>query len=293
MGKKILITGISGLLGSTLNIVLKRSGHKIYDIPLDISNGEAIKKWLKPNQSFDWVIHTAAVTNVSHCEKNQKLCYATNVIGTRNIRELAKKTNAKLMHMSTVSVLSGNDKGNSKETDVPYPKNFYNVGKLLAEQISLEYDKSLILRMNLLGIHPTKGSRGLNFFEWLVDNIQTNQDMKLFNDIIINPLSNWTLAKLIEKIIKIDPKEKILHLGTSNTLSKADIGKIAIKHFRSYQGKTDIVSVDSVNDNLPRPKQMWLNTNCAQKKLKLKMPTVESEIRTILKNYDAFLSKKK
>jgi len=152
----------------------------------------------------------------------------------------------------------------------------------LGEQIVLEYDLGLVLRINLIGIHP-KGSRGVNFFEWLVDSIKANKDIQLFSDVMINPLSNWTIAEFISKIIKIKPEEKILHIGSKNVLSKADIGRFVIKELGNYKGKAKFISVDDNKTNAIRPKQMWLNTDHVQTKLGLTMPTLESEIEKILK----------
>ena len=166
---------------------------------------------------------------------------------------------------------------------MPYPKNFYNLSKLLGEQIVQEYPLGLILRINLIGIHP-KGSRGLNFFEWLVDTIKSNKDIKLFNDIMINPLSNLTLAELISKLIKINPKKNILHFGSKNILSKADMGKLVIKFFKKYNGKAQFINTDEIANKTPGPKQMWLNVDYVQNKLGVKMPTLESEIKRILLN---------
>ena len=47
----------------------------------------------------------------------------------------------------------------------------------------------MVLRLNLIGIHPD-GSRGKNFLEWLLDDIHANKDLTLFADVCINPLSN-------------------------------------------------------------------------------------------------------
>src|SRR3989338_4261843 len=101
--------------------------------------------------------------------------------------------------------------------------NFYNHTKYEGEKAVLEYEKALVLRINLIGVHPN-GSRGQNFFEWLLDSAKANKDITLFSDVMINPLSNWTIAEFIEKIINTNPKGKILHIASSNVLSKADIG---------------------------------------------------------------------
>ena len=245
----------------------------------------AIKNIAKQGKKYDWIIHTAAVTNVDQCEKDKKLCHDTNVKGTKNIIDLASSIKARLIYISTASVFSGKE-GNYKESDLPDPKNYYNLSKLLGEQIVSEYSLGLILRINLIGIHPQgKNGRGQNFFEWLVDSVKANEDINLFTDVIVNPLSNLTLAELIAQIIKKKPAENILHLGTNTRLSKADIGKIVIKHFKDYSGKAEYVSIDSAS-GAERPKQMWLNTDCAQKNQGLKMPSCESEVKKILNNYN-------
>jgi len=280
--QEILITGATGLLGSAVFKKLQRVGYAVCDFSIDIRDAAAMKNYTKKHNNFDWIIHTAAITDVARCEKEQRLCYEVNVQGTRNIRNLAEKTGARLLYISTASVFSG-DTGNYKETDLPYPKNFYNLSKLLGEQIVQEYPLGLILRINLIGIHP-KGSRGLNFFEWLVDTIKSNKDIKLFNDIMINPLSNLTLAELISKLIKINPKKNILHFGSKNILSKADMGKLVIKFFKKYNGKAQFINTDEIANKTPGPKQMWLNVDYVQNKLGVKMPTLESEIKRILLN---------
>ena len=275
--KKILITGITGLLGSALQEILKEEGYDVYDIDVDITDGNAVKS-VASEGSMDWIIHTAAMTNVNQCEKEQTTCYDVNVEGAKNVRDLAKKLGAKLLYISTVSVFSGKE-GNYKETDVPQPVNFYNHTKREGEKAVLEYEKSLVLRINLIGVHPN-GSRGQNFFEWLLDSKKANKDIKLFSDVMINPLSNWTIAEFIGKIIEQNPEEKILHLGSSNVLSKTDIGKYVIKKL-AYQGKAEFVSVDS-QSGAERPKQMWLNCEYTCQKMGWRMPKLEFEIDKIL-----------
>src|SRR3989344_563859 len=192
--QKILITGVTGLLGSVLQEILKEEGYDVYNIDGDITDSSVVKN-VSPKGDVDWIIHTAAMTDVNRCEKEQSACYNVNVDGTKNIRDLAKKLGAKLLYISTVSVFSGKE-GNYKETDVPWPVNFYNNTKYEGEKTVLEYGKGLVLRINLIGVH-SNGSRGQNFFEWLVDSVKANQDIKLFSDVMVNPLSNWTIAEFI------------------------------------------------------------------------------------------------
>lgn len=275
--ENVVITGITGLLGSTLKIVLEKD-YNVYGIGLDISDAKALENY-RILGNIDWILHTAAMTDVNRCEKDRTACYNVNVLGTKNVRDLAKKFDAKLLYISTASVFSG-EEGNYTEHDIPYPKNFYNLTKLLGEQTVLEYENAIVLRINLIGVHHL-GSRGQNFFEWLVDSIKANKDMKLFSDVMINPLSNWTVAECIKKIVGKNPTEKILHISSSNVLSKADIGNLVIKKLENYKGNLETTSVGNAGGPA-RPKQMWLNAEFTQKEMNWQMPSLENEINKIL-----------
>ena len=136
-----------------------------------------------------------------------------------------------------------------------------------------------MLRLNLIGIHPD-GSRGKNFLEWLLDDIRANKDMTLFADVCINPLSNWTIAALIAKILARDRLGNILHIGSRDVKSKAAIGELARAPFTGYRGTMQSGSVDAIADGVFRPKYMWLNTDKAAALLG-PMPTVAQELDTI------------
>lgn len=276
----ILITGAEGLLGSTLKIFLKEQGHTTSLFEGDIRDEKDIERYIKYPHRFHYIIHTAALTNVNECEENHQACFATNVQGTRNIRDIASQIGAHLLYISTASVFSGMH-GNYKESDIPYPKNFYNLSKLLGEETVLSYNKGMVIRLNLIGIHPN-GSRGKNFFEWVTDSLKKNRDLKLFTDVRINPLSSWTIAEYIGQFIEKKISEKILHIGTRVPSSKANIVKMTVKHFPAYSGKLEFISVDNLI-GAERPKEIWLNVSYIEEKFGIKMPAIEDEIEKIIK----------
>src|SRR5437763_1121209 len=90
MKKTVLVTGITGLLGSTLKIVLEQQGFNVADLGLDITNTKALLQYV-PDTSIDWVIHTAAITDTKLCETDRNLCYKVNFEGTKNVRDLARR----------------------------------------------------------------------------------------------------------------------------------------------------------------------------------------------------------
>ena len=209
-------------------------------------------------------------------------CYyhdsAACLIDEGRVVAAAQAAGAPILYISTASVFRG-DHGNCREEDAPEPTNAYNQSKREGERHTLDYERGMVLRLNMIGIHPD-GSRSQNFLEWLLDRFGANEDMILFADACINPLSNWTIAALIAKIMTRDGLGKILHIGSRDVLSKAAIGELVRTHFPGYRGTVRPGSVDAIADGRFRPKQMWLNTDRAAALLG-SMPTVAQELDTI------------
>jgi len=235
-----------------------------------------------------WVVHTAAMTNVAECEKNPDAARAINGEGTVHVIDAARAVGARVIYISTASVFKG-DKGDYTEEDQPEPTNVYNQTKVEGESAALRYERAMVLRLNLVGIHPN-GSRGRNFLEWLVDTIGANKDLTLFNDQRVNALSNWTIARLIVQCIKRDIHESVLHIGTSDVVSKAGFAKLVLAHCPEYRGVVSEMSVDSIGDGAVRPKEMWLNTDKASR-LFGPMPTAAEEVELILSKARAKVDK--
>jgi dTDP-4-dehydrorhamnose reductase len=280
--QRVLVTGVRGLLGSTLLRELKKAGHVALPFEGNIKN-ESELLLAATTANPDWIVHTAAITNVAECEKNPTEAFAVNAEGTKHVVEAAKAVSARLLYISTVSVFKG-DKGNYVETDTPDAINVYNQSKLKGEQYVLEYEKGMVVRLNLVGVHPD-GSRGKNFLEWLIDSVRANKDINLFNDQYINPTTNQSASELIIKIIEANLSERILHIGSHDVVSKAELGRKVIAKFPSYSGTVKEGSVDTIADGVERPKHMWLNTD---KSVSLfgKNKSIDGKLEEIFKELD-------
>jgi dTDP-4-dehydrorhamnose reductase len=273
----VVVSGASGLLGATLMRVLPDAGCRVIPLSGDIRDAAAIGKQIA-QAAPAYVVHAAAMTYVANCERQPQQAFAVNGGGTKNVVEAARVVGASILYISTASVFRG-ERGDYCEEDAPEPTNAYNQSKREGELHTLDYELGIVLRFNLIGIHPN-GSRGQNFFEWLLEGFRTNKDMTLFADACINPLSNWTVAALVAKILTRDRFAKILHIGSRDVLSKAAIGELVSVRFPGYRGTLRSGSVDAVADGIFRPKQMWLNTDKAAALLG-PMPTVAQELDTI------------
>jgi len=146
----ILITGVTGELGSQLKILFPDSispSHQDFDI-CDLTSVKNIFN----NEKIDAVIHSAAFTSVRGCEENKPKTMEINVQGTKNLVNELKISNpmGKFVYVSTACVFDGHS-GMYHETSIPYPENFYSLTKLLGEQIANQLENSLIIRTNFVG----------------------------------------------------------------------------------------------------------------------------------------------
>lgn len=139
----ILLTGGSGLLGQEL---LKLGDfvaptHK----EMEIDWAGSVGGWFMrhKNKLPDLIVHCAAYTDVARAETEKKLCYDINVGGTENLI----MQHIPMIYISTEYVFDG-EKGNYTEEDVPNPRNFYALTKLLGE-FETKPAKAIVIRTTL------------------------------------------------------------------------------------------------------------------------------------------------
>ena len=161
---RILITGATGFIGSYLVrdlisrgyrnisiIVRKTSNISIFEkynlnlIYADITNKKEV---LTINESIDVIYHCAGYVG----NKSKETLYKVNVVAVENICNLALKLKVKkLIHLSSVAVISGNLDVPLVE-ELPYKAtNPYGESKLVAEKLVLRFrDKGL----NIVIVRP-------------------------------------------------------------------------------------------------------------------------------------------
>ena len=140
---RIVITGITGTLGTALSWVLcsdpavtevigiSRDEQKQRQMPVhpklklrlaDIRDPAAVSRSLG-HEKIDLIYHLAALKCVDTLEFNPYECYMTNVIGTQNMVDIADQFDCKMVFTSTDKAC--------------YPINAYGYSKALAEKIVL------------------------------------------------------------------------------------------------------------------------------------------------------------
>lgn len=138
------VTGCNGQLGRAINQVYADS--REYECvntdvaQLDITNIEAVMKLAEEVKPYA-IINCAAHTNVNACETDVDNAYKINAIGPRNLSIAATRYNAKLVHISTDYVFSGDSKEPYLEFDQTGPKGMYGKTKLAGENFVKEFAK--------------------------------------------------------------------------------------------------------------------------------------------------------
>jgi dTDP-4-dehydrorhamnose reductase len=207
---KLLITGDKGQLGTELKRVLSRGYSELGDIPdelkssqvtgvdideLDIASQEAVNSFVK-SQNPDVIINCAAYTNVDGCESDADRAMAANALGPRNLALAAEETEAKLIHISTDYVFSGDDPAPRSEWDMPNPRSVYGYSKLLGERYVRQFcRRSFIIRTAWL-----YGYTGNNFVKAILKAARETGKVKVVNDQRGNPTNAADLAHHLLKL---------------------------------------------------------------------------------------------
>jgi len=254
---KILITGSDGQLGSELKNLLKNKQSELGAIPelikdakivcidiseLDITNKEAVVVYTQKTRP-DIIINCAAYTNVDDCEKNIDEAFQVNAIGARNMAIGAQEIKAKLIHISTDYVFSGDGCRLYREFDLPDPQSVYGASKYLGEQYVREFcSKYFIVRTAWL-----YGYVGNNFVKTIMKVGREKGLLKVVNDQIGNPTNAVDLAYHILKIAETS-EYGIYHCAGNGECSWFDFAKKIVE----YAGIKATVSPCTTKE-YPRP----------------------------------------
>jgi dTDP-4-dehydrorhamnose reductase len=146
---KTLIIGGAGKLGKELVKIIPNSLAPKRD-ELDITKRKSVFGFIKNNLP-DILIHTAAFKDIRRSETEHKLAWKTNVLGTENLVDacLKYRPNIYFVYISTAIVFDG-EVGMYTEKDIPAPKNYYSLTKLLGEFAAKKLMNYLIVRTNFV-----------------------------------------------------------------------------------------------------------------------------------------------
>ena len=295
---KIFITGSSGFIGFHLSKKLLDKGHSIhgfdsmnsyYDVELKKSRYQILKKYKKffftkgkvENQKIisntilkfnpKIIIHLAAQAGVRYSIEKPRIYLDTNITGTYNIIELAKKVNVKhLLIASSSSVYGANKKLPFKEIDKTETQlSIYAATKKSTESIAHSYSSIWKIPTTMLRLFTVYGPWGrpdmalFKFTKGIINKKKIDiynqgkmyRDFTYIDDIVdgidalinkapnlkqLGKIKNDSLSPVAPfRILNIGNTHKVYLLDFINSL-ESELGKKALRNYMPMQ-KGDVI----------------------------------------------------
>lgn len=227
--KKILITGCNGQIGTSLRRELMRDSglEATYtDIDrLDITNAFTVDRFISDHR-FDYIINCAAYTDVDKAEKDAIKAAIINTNAVGNIAQAALRVGAKVIHISSNLVFSGQHFRPYEENDEPYPQSIYGRTKFEGEALLRSFcQDAMIIRTGWI-----YSEHGNNFVKDILALSGTESEISAVVDQIGSPTYAADLAHAIHTIINSDKwVPGVFHYTNEGVTSWYDIAKAVME----------------------------------------------------------------
>ena len=290
---KILVTGSSGFIGFHLSKKLLEKGHSVHGFDsmnnyYDVKLKKARYKILKEYKKFSFtkgelenkkilsssilkfqpkvIVHLAAQAGVRYSIEKPRVYLDSNIVGTYNIIELAKKVNIKhLLIASSSSVYGANKKFPFKEVDKTETQlSIYAATKKSTESIAHSYSniwKIPITMLRLFTVYGPWGRPDMALFKFtkgiinkkkidIYNNGKMYRDFTYIDDIVngisalinkapnlnqLGKIRNDSLSHVAPfRILNIGNTKKVYLLDFINELEKK-LGRKAIRNYMPMQ----------------------------------------------------------
>jgi dTDP-4-dehydrorhamnose reductase len=196
---KWAVLGHAGMLGQDFMAALASRDLTGFDrAEFDITHLDSVRSVLT---DFDVVVNCAAWTAVDDAEEKELAALAINGDGPKNVAIVCKEIGAKLVHISTDYVFSGDSTSPYSEDALVGPKSAYGRTKLAGEiaiRETLPLDHYIVRTAWLYGEH------GPNFIKTMLNLEKVKETISVVDDQIGQP--TWTKDLVSQIIEMVDAK---------------------------------------------------------------------------------------
>jgi dTDP-4-dehydrorhamnose reductase len=212
---KLLVAGSRGQLGS--KVVELAQGRPGWDVTaldhtaLDVTREADVHKAVRQAQP-DWVINCTAYNDVEKAESDSDQVHLVNDVAVGYLADAALAGGARLVHVSTDYVFSGDFSGSPprpyRETDPTAPLGAYGRSKLAGEErLTAHPVGSIVLRTSWV-----YGGPGKNFVETMIaageDAGKAGRSVRVVYDQESTPTDAWSLATQVLRLlseVRVEP----------------------------------------------------------------------------------------
>lgn len=282
---KVLVTGAKGLLGSDLMRELEKRGIDAVGVDvqeMDITDAAVCRKVITEARP-DAIIHCAAYTAVDAAENNRELCRRINGGGTRNIAEVCRDLDIKMMYISTDYVFNGGGETPWRPDDEREPLNAYGQAKYEGE-LAIE---ELLTRYFIVRIAWVFGLNGKNFVTTMLRLGRENGAVSVVDDQIGSPTYTPDLARLLVDMIQTE-KFGRYHATNEGLCSWYEFAVEIFKQAGLDGVKVTPVSTEEYTAMYPNQAKRPMNSRISKEKLSEngfeRLPAWQDALSRYLKN---------
>jgi dTDP-4-dehydrorhamnose reductase len=245
MKRKLLILGVTGMLGHTLFTFFSKKSVQ-YEVYGTARNRGGLEKWFEPELlehivtnidvnhydtivkamgeiQPDIVINCVGITKQSDVAEDPLSVIPINALFPHRLAALCKVSGGRMIHFSTDCVFSGGQ-GNYTEDDIPDPVDLYGRSKLLGE---VNTSGCFTLRTSIIGreLYTRYG-----LIEWFLS--QKGKHVKGYARAIYTGFTTSVLADLICRIVDHYPELSGVWHVSSDPISKYELLKLVNQVFK-------------------------------------------------------------
>lgn len=283
----IVVTGATGMLGSTLAPLLAAAGHTVLrhghsgaaDLQADLCDYHATAAMLDAAQP-DCIVNLVALTNVDTCERDPQAAYLLNTASVEHLARWMKGHPAcHLVQISTDHLYDGPGPHDEQQLTI---RNTYALSKLAGE-LAAGCVPSTVLRTNFFGRSRCAGR--VSFSDWLYGALRAGTPVTVFDDVQFSPLSLETLCAMIARVVEQRPPG-VYNLGARDGMSKADFAyALAAALQLPDRALRRALSSASAALSARRPTDMRMDSARFEQALGVRLPTLNDEILSLRSVY--------
>ena len=212
-----LVTGASGQLGSDVTAVLRTYAEDVVPCErdrLDISDPDSVQSVLDEEKP-DLIINCAAYTRVDDAETDEETAFCVNADGPDLLARWCYDTRARLVHVSTDYVFSGDGAEPYPEETPVAPRSAYGRSKAAGERAVLSSGAhAWVVRTAWV-----YGAVGHNFVKTMARLSKTSETVSVVDDQIGSPTWSLHLARGLVALAASGTRPGILHCTNAGEAS--------------------------------------------------------------------------
>jgi dTDP-4-dehydrorhamnose reductase len=282
---KVLIAGAGGQVGQALMAAAPAANETVatpHD-ELDIVDQNSVAA-LVAAEKPDLIINAAAYTAVDKAETETERASQVNEVGARNLAAAALRSGARLIHISTDFVFSGESSTPYAPESVPAPLGIYGATKLAGEQAVLDvlHSRAIVLRTAWVYSHT-----GKNFVLTMLRLMRENGSVRVVADQFGSPTSAASIAKAIWAISAKPEMGGIYHWTDAGIASWYDFA-VAISEEAADAGllpaPAEVVPIGTEDypTRAQRPRFSVLDTRATVDAIGIQPPHWRANLRRVL-----------